>query len=42
MNIAIVDYGMGNLHSVLKSVQAARDLAASAAQITLTDCPEVV
>ena len=42
MNIAIVDYGMGNLHSVLKSVQAARDLAASAAQITLTDRPEVV
>lgn len=27
MKVAIVDYGMGNLHSVLKSVQAAQVLS---------------
>lgn len=27
MKTAIVDYGMGNLHSVLKSVQAAQALS---------------
>lgn len=42
MNIAIVDYGMGNLHSVLKSVEAARQLAGSPARVCLTDRPEVV
>ena len=42
MNIAIVDYGMGNLHSVLKSVQAARDLAGSSARVVLTDRAEEV
>ncbi|KPN72440.1 imidazole glycerol phosphate synthase subunit HisH [Neisseria sp. 83E34] len=42
MKIAIVDYGMGNLHSVLKSVQAADKLANTGAQIVLTDKPEDV
>ena len=42
MKIAIVDYGMGNLHSVLKSVQAARVLADLSAEIVLTDCPDTV
>ncbi len=42
MKVAIVDYGMGNLHSVLKSVQAAQKLADVNAQITLTDRPEEV
>ncbi len=42
MNIAIVDYGMGNLHSVQKSVQAAAQLAQCPAQITLSADPEVV
>lgn len=42
MNIAIVDYGMGNLHSVLKSVQAARKLAGIEAAVTLTGRPEEV
>lgn len=42
MNIAIVDYGMGNLHSVLKSVQAAQKLAGVDAEIKLTDHPEEV
>ncbi|MCP2040560.1 glutamine amidotransferase [Neisseria sp. HSC-16F19] len=42
MNIAIVDYGMGNLHSVLKSVQAARDLSGSKARVVLTDCADTV
>lgn len=41
-HIAIVNYGMGNLHSVLKSVQAAADRGGFAAQIELTDRPEVV
>lgn len=42
MKVAIVDYGMGNLHSVLKSVQAAQKLADVNAQIVLTDRPEEV
>lgn len=42
MKIAIVDYGMGNLHSVLKSVQAADRLAGTGAEIVLTDKPEDV
>ncbi|UOP04462.1 imidazole glycerol phosphate synthase subunit HisH [Conchiformibius kuhniae] len=42
MKIAIVDYGMGNLHSVLKSVQAAARLARTAADIALTDRPEAL
>ena len=40
MKTAIVDYGMGNLHSVLKSVQAAQTLSGKAAEIFLTDRPE--
>ena len=42
MKIAIVDYGMGNLHSVLKSAQAAQQRAGVAAHISLTDNPDVV
>lgn len=42
MKIAIVDYGMGNLHSVLKSVQAAQQQAGVAAKIVLTQEPDVV
>lgn len=42
MKIAVVDYGMGNLHSVLKSVQAAGKMAGSRADIYLTDRPERV
>lgn len=42
MKVAIVDYGMGNLHSVLKSVQAARQLADVQAEIVLTERPEEV
>ena len=42
MKVGIVDYGMGNLHSVLKSVQAARELAGVPAEIVLTDQPEIV
>ena len=37
MKVAVVDYGMGNLHSVLKSVQAAQKLASLQADIFLTD-----
>lgn len=39
MQIAVVDYGMGNLRSVTKALEhvAGRD-----AEICLTDCPEVV
>lgn len=40
MRIAIVDYGMGNLHSVLKSVQAAANLANIHTHINLTSRPE--
>ena len=42
MKIAIVDYGMGNLHSVLKSAQAAQQRAGVPADIALTDNPDVV
>lgn len=42
MKIAIVDYGMGNLHSVLKSAQAAQKLANINANIFLTQHPEEV
>ena len=42
MKIAVVDYGMGNLHSVLKSVQAAQKLADTDAEIYLTDQPEAL
>ncbi len=37
--IAIVDYGMGNLHSVQKSMQAATQIAHNNAQIILTANP---
>ena len=40
MKTAIVDYGMGNLHSVLKSVQAAQALSGKAGEVYLTDRPE--
>ena len=40
MKTAIVDYGMGNLHSVLKSVQAAQALSGKVAEIYLTARPE--
>ncbi|WP_274571769.1 imidazole glycerol phosphate synthase subunit HisH [Neisseria leonii] len=36
MKVAVVDYGMGNLHSVFKSVQAARQNAGLQADIILT------
>lgn len=42
MKIAIVDYGMGNLHSVLKSAQAAQVRANVNADIQLTSNPDVV
>ncbi|PSJ80929.1 imidazole glycerol phosphate synthase subunit HisH [Neisseria iguanae] len=42
MKLAVVDYGMGNLHSVLKSVQAAQKLAGLQADIFLTDKPDEV
>lgn len=42
MKIAIIDYGMGNLHSVYKSVQAAAQMAQSSAQIVLTPHAEDV
>ena len=42
MKIAIVDYGMGNLHSVLKSAQVAQQRAGVSADIALTDNPDVV
>ncbi|MDO5686223.1 MAG: imidazole glycerol phosphate synthase subunit HisH [Neisseria sp.] len=42
MNIAIIDYGMGNLHSVLKSVQAACTLTAKPATVVLTADPDTV
>ena len=40
MKTAIVDYGMGNLHSVLKSVQTAQALSGKADEIYLTARPE--
>ncbi|MGL6070292.1 imidazole glycerol phosphate synthase subunit HisH [Craterilacuibacter sp.] len=39
MKVAIIDYGMGNLHSVLKSVQAVNDCGAD---VFLTSDPDVV
>lgn len=42
MKIAIVDYGMGNLHSVLKSVQAAVQAGGTAAKVLLTPHAEEV
>lgn len=42
LNVAIVDYGMGNLHSVHKSVVAAAERMGVAANIDLTDSPEKV
>lgn len=42
MKIAIVDYGMGNLHSVLKSVQAANQLSEANADVVLTANPDEV
>ncbi|UOO93217.1 imidazole glycerol phosphate synthase subunit HisH [Vitreoscilla stercoraria] len=42
MKIAIVDYGMGNLHSVLKSAQAAQVRANVNTDIQLTSNPDVV
>lgn len=42
MKIAIIDYGMGNLHSVLKSVQAAAKLGGVSADIALTPHAEDV
>ncbi|MCF7521943.1 imidazole glycerol phosphate synthase subunit HisH [Neisseria sp. ZJ106] len=42
MKTAIIDYGMGNLHSVLKSVQAAQKMSGSPMEIYLTDQPEQV
>ena len=40
MKTAIVDYGMGNLHSVLKSVQAAQALSGKAGEVYLTTAPK--
>ncbi len=42
MKVAVVDYGMGNLHSVLKSVQVASHHAHHRADVFLTDKPEDV
>ncbi|GHD79343.1 imidazole glycerol phosphate synthase subunit HisH [Vogesella fluminis] len=39
MKVAVIDYGMGNLHSVLKSVQSVNDIGAD---IFLTSDPERV
>lgn len=39
MKVAIIDYGMGNLHSVLKSVQAVND---AGAEVFLTSDPDAV
>lgn len=42
MKIAIMDYGMGNLHSVQKSVQAATQLGNRPAQIILSADPDTL
>ncbi|PIT09818.1 imidazole glycerol phosphate synthase, glutamine amidotransferase subunit [Snodgrassella alvi] len=42
MKVAIVNYGMGNLHSVLHSVQAANQLQQMQAEIILTARPDEV
>lgn len=39
INVAVIDYGMGNLHSVLKSIEAVND---GQARIALTSDPETV
>lgn len=39
MKVAVIDYGMGNLHSVLKSLQAVNE---NGADIFLTRDPEAV
>lgn len=40
MKVAVVGYGMGNLHPVLKSIQAAQSLPGKTTEIYLTDHPE--
>lgn len=42
MKTAIVDYGMGNLHSVLKSVQEAAQGVMQSEQIVLTDDADMI
>lgn len=42
MKIAIVDYGMGNLHSVYKSVDTAAQRSGRTVQITLTPHAETI
>lgn len=42
MKVAIVNYGMGNLHSVLKSVQAANQLQQMQVEVILTTEPDEV
>lgn len=42
MQTAIIDYGMGNLHSVLKSVRTAGQLAGKNTEIFLSGDPERV
>lgn len=42
MDIAIIDYGMGNLHSVLKSAEKAREMANVSANVFLTQQPEKI
>lgn len=42
MQIAIIDYGMGNLHSVLKSVWTAGQLAGKNTEIFLSGDPDRV
>jgi len=39
IKVAVIDYGMGNLHSVLKSIEFVND---GASQIVLTSDPDVV
>ncbi len=42
MQTAIIDYGMGNLHSVLKSVRTAGQLAGKNTEIFLSGDPDRV
>ncbi|MBN3860317.1 imidazole glycerol phosphate synthase subunit HisH [Neisseriaceae bacterium PsAf] len=42
MKIAVVDYGMGNLHSVLKSLEYANNILGNPATVLLTSDPNVV
>ena len=39
MKVAVIDYGMGNLHSVLKSIQAVNE---TGADIFLSRDPEAI